>query len=40
MGKNAAYYIRSFWKRSLEFMKAKDVQVRSTSDTMWVDFTK
>jgi hypothetical protein len=39
MGKNAAYYIKSYWKRSLEFMKAKDVQVRSTNDTLWVEFT-
>jgi hypothetical protein len=39
MGKNAAYYIKSYFKRSLEFMKAKDVQVRSTTDTLWVEFT-
>ena len=39
MGKNAAYYLMSYWKRSLEFMKAKDIQVRSTNDTLWVEFT-
>lgn len=39
MGKNAAYYIKTYFKRSLQFMKAKDVQVRSTNDTLWVEFT-
>jgi hypothetical protein len=37
MGKNAAYYLKNYWKRSLEIMKAKDVQVRSTSYTLWVE---
>jgi hypothetical protein len=38
MGKNAAYYIMNLFKRSLEYMKAKNVEVKSTSDTLWVEF--
>jgi hypothetical protein len=38
VGKNAAYYLKSYWKKSLEIMKAKDVQVKSTRDTLWVEF--
>ena len=38
MGKNAAYYIMNHFKRSLEYMKAKNVEVKSTSDTLWVEF--
>ena len=38
MGKNAAYYIMNYFKRSLQYMKAKNVEVKSTSDTLWVEF--
>ena len=38
MGKNATYYIMNYFKRSLEYMKAKNVEVKSTSDTLWVEF--
>ena len=39
MGKNTAYYIKNYFRRSLEIMKAKDIEVKSTNDTLWVEFT-
>ena len=39
MGKNTAYYIMNYFRRSLEIMKAKDIEVKSTNDTLWVEFT-
>lgn len=40
LGQNAAYYITGFLKRALQFMKAKDIVAKSTSDTLWVEFTR
>jgi hypothetical protein len=38
VGKNAAYYIKSYWKKSLEILKVKTVEVKSTNDILWVEF--
>jgi hypothetical protein len=38
VGKNAAYYFKRYFKKALEIMKAKDVEVKSTQDTLWVEF--
>ena len=38
VGKNAPYYIKSYFKKSLEIMKTKDIEVKSTNDTLWVEF--
>ena len=40
MGKNAAYYIVTYFRRALEIMKAKNIEVRLTNDTLWVEFAK
>ena len=40
MGKNAAYYIKNYFRRALEIMKAKNIEVRLTNDTLWVEFAK
>lgn len=37
-GKNAAYYIASYFKKSLKIMNAKNVEVKTTTDTLWVEF--
>lgn len=38
-GKNAAYYMKGYYKRALEFMKVKNLEVKSTNDTMWIEFS-
>jgi len=38
-GKNAAYYMREYYRRALEYMKVKNLEVKSTNDTLWIEFT-
>jgi len=38
-GKNAAYYMKGYYKRALEFMNVKNLQVKSTNDTLWIEFS-
>ncbi|HKI08517.1 MAG TPA: hypothetical protein VKA09_08995 [Nitrososphaeraceae archaeon] len=38
MGNNTAYYLRGYFKRALKVMKVKYVEVRSTTDTVWLEF--
>jgi hypothetical protein len=38
-GKNAAYYMKGYYKRALEFMKVKNLEVKSTNDTLWIEFS-
>jgi hypothetical protein len=38
-GKNAAYYMKGYYKRALDFMKVKNLQVKSTNDTLWIEFS-
>ena len=40
MGKNITYYLESYFKKSLKVMKAKDVEVRRTKDTLRVEFRR
>ena len=38
MGNKSAYYLRSYFKRALEYVNAKHIDVKSTSDTVWLVF--
>lgn len=38
MGNKAGYYLESYFKRALEYVKAKHVESKSTSDTVWLVF--
>ncbi|HZD36884.1 MAG TPA: hypothetical protein VE130_16885 [Nitrososphaeraceae archaeon] len=38
-GKNAAYFMKGYYKRALEFMKVKNLEVKSTNDTLWIEFS-
>jgi len=38
-GKNTAYYMKGYYKRALEFMKVKNLKVKSINDTLWIGFS-
>jgi hypothetical protein len=38
MGDRTSYYLRSYFNRALKFVKAKHVEVKSTSDTILLSF--
>ena len=38
MGNKTGYYLKSYFKRALEFVKAKHVEAKSTPDAVWLVF--
>lgn len=38
-GKNTAYYMRGYYTRALEFMNVENLEIESTNDTLWIEFT-